>query len=130
MNEEAITSKGFVRQPDGTYSKPSNSNKGLPPSPLVEQDSGDEAGGSDDGKEGDKVPMLVSIESRRRRLLDDDNPCVKHFVDSLEAAGIIVTDSLAWARIQVRQTKVNHPWEEVTVITITEIPPDDAPNKS
>jgi len=49
--------------------------------------------------------FLVRIESRRKRLLDEDNICEKYLVDLLRYSGIIANDSPDQCRIEVSQTK-------------------------
>jgi hypothetical protein len=60
--------------------------------------------------------FLVRIESRRKRLLDEDNICEKYLVDLLRYSGIIANDSPDQCRIEVAQTKCRkgEP-EEITI---------------
>ena len=69
----------------------------------------------------------VSIESRRIRLLDTDNLVggSKFVLDLLKkrgGCGLIDDDAPDRIALSVTQTKVRHPVDECTVITVTPLP--------
>jgi len=61
---------------------------------------------------------LIRIESRRRRLTDEDNLCPKYHIDALRYASIIPDDAPDTVKLQITQTKVDSPEEEMTIIEI------------
>lgn len=66
-----------------------------------------------------KVRCLVRFTLLRRRLLDDDNPYLKPFLDGLKEAGVIVDDSPTWCRVEVIQKLVAKPENEGILICVT-----------
>ena len=70
-------------------------------------------------KEANSQRFLVSVESVRRRLLDEDNLCEKYHVDCCRYAGLLPGDSPAQVSIETTQRKATKGEEEHTVITIT-----------
>jgi hypothetical protein len=65
--------------------------------------------------------FLVRIESRRKRLLDEDNICEKYLVDLLRYSGIIANDSPDQCRIEVSQTKCRKGEPEEITIEVFQI---------
>ena len=61
---------------------------------------------------------LVCFESRRRRLTDEDNLCVKYHLDALRYAGAIPDDTPDSVKLSITQTKVASAEEEITIIDI------------
>ena len=61
----------------------------------------------------------VSIEVRRRRLLDPDNICNKFITDLLRYSGILRDDSSKFIEFSQRQTKVKRREEEETIVELT-----------
>lgn len=72
-------------------------------------------------QKGFEGKVLISIQSYRRRLLDEDNLICKYHVDILRYACIIRNDSPEQAKIEVSQFKVKTKDQEEVIITITEI---------
>ena len=68
----------------------------------------------------DRARFFVRVESRRKRLLDEDNICEKYIVDLLRYSGIIANDSPDQCCIGVSQTKCRkgEP-EEITIEVFT-----------
>jgi hypothetical protein len=58
---------------------------------------------------------VVSVHSRRIRLIDPDNLCPKYFIDGLRYAGLIPGDAAKDIEVKVTQEKST---TEETVITI------------
>src|SRR3954462_8695061 len=50
----------------------------------------------------------VRVTSLRRRLIDQDNVWVKHHLDALCEAGILVDDGPNWCQLEVHQVKVSY----------------------
>jgi len=69
-------------------------------------------------EEGDRSRIRVIIESRRVRLLDEDNLCGKYFVDLLRYAGVLPTDAPGVVGIKIFQTRVSSKEEEETVVEV------------
>lgn len=61
---------------------------------------------------------VVCIASRRLRLLDTDNLCVKFHLDALRYLRVIENDSPDHVILEVRQEKVKNKAEECTLIEI------------
>jgi hypothetical protein len=68
---------------------------------------------------------FIRIESRRRRLTDEDNLCAKYHIDGLRYAGLIPDDAPNTVKLSVFQTKVQTAEDEVTIIEI--FPPGQWP---
>lgn len=85
---------------------------------ILEQPAGHEPLAQDQGQKGNPGRYIVRIESRRLRLLDEDNLAVKYHVDALRYAGVIPEDNAATCKIESFQTKVRTKAEEVTVIEV------------
>ena len=94
---------------------------GVASSPVAQPRNVDEPLAEDEGKAVDQVRRLVRVTLCRRRLLDDDNPYPKHFIDAIKEAGLIVDDSPRWCKIEVVQRLVYFAQGECTVIEITPI---------
>ena len=65
-----------------------------------------------------RAPILVRVESVRRRLLDQDNLCEKYHVDLCRYAGVIPGDAPEQVNIEVRQRKAAKGEEEHTIIEV------------
>lgn len=118
MNETDLLTKGFIRSKDGSWSKPVHQVGSLAPSPVMEPNPVDDSLAADAGEAHYQGRCLVCITCFRVRLLDDDNPCPKHFVDALKEAGCIIDDSPKYCQIKVEQAKVRNAEEERTEIEI------------
>lgn len=98
-------------------------NCGVSPGPDSKQGADHVGVAKASGKNPDPVRRLVRITTCRRRLLDDDNPFPKYFVDALRYAGILFDDSPAWAQIEVVQ-KLVRGWDaertEIEVFDLSE----------
>lgn len=72
------------------------------------------------GKEtgASRTPVRVVILSRRVRLIDPDNLCVKFIIDALRYEKLIPGDSFLDVAPEIRQEKVKSKAQEETVITI------------
>jgi len=119
---------GWTQDKDGNLTAPKKStNKagGISPGAEPEQDPGGEALGPDEREEINKVRRIVRITSYRRRLIDGDNLFTKHFTDSIATSGLIVADSVEWARVENHQVKVHNAWEVRTEIEIEDDPTYD-----
>lgn len=62
--------------------------------------------------------ISVIITSHRRRLLDQDNLCVKYFLDCLRYAGVIPDDNPQAIDLKVHQIKVSKGQKEFTRIEV------------
>lgn len=62
--------------------------------------------------------ISVIITSHRKRLLDQDNLCVKYFLDCLRYAGVIPDDNPQAIDLQIRQIKVSKGEKEFTRIEV------------
>jgi hypothetical protein len=75
--------------------------------------------GKGQGEEGMRAEYVVSIRSRRVRLLDPDNLYVKDIIDQLRYARLIPEDTPEVVEIEITQEKVSSYKEEETIITLT-----------
>lgn len=74
---------------------------------------------AEDALQGDgQVFRTVRLTCLRCRLLDDDNPWIKPFIDALKEAGIIVDDSKKWCQVECFQRQVLSPCEEGILIEV------------
>ena len=128
MNDDirvTLRRKGFVRQPDGSYSKADLVASGLPaaqPQPNVPPALDEGAG----GEAGMLARARVCIVRRSCGPgLDRDNlyGCVKPVLDGLQAAGLIAGDSEREIELEVTQERVKTRREQGTQITIFELEP-------
>ena len=118
MDEHDLVSKGFVRQPDGSWRK-------MPPrsvakDAVLERNQPDEFLAEDAGKGLEPRRRRVRFTSFRVRLCDERNLCDKHYTDALVRAGILFDDSPDWAEVEVRQEKVEHWHDERIQIDIAD----------
>lgn len=72
-------------------------------------------------KARDTRRFLVRVTSVRKRLIDEDNLCVKYFVDVCRYAGCIPDDNPKQVKIEALQRQVAKEEEEHTVIEIWQI---------
>ena len=86
-----------------------------------ESNFGDELLATDAVQSDGQMRRLVRFTLFRCRLLDEDNPYLKPFVDALKEAGILVDDSPAWCRIECVQKIVDFQCQEGTLIEIEEL---------
>ena len=86
----------------------------------LERDSGNAPLEAEKNQRSDSSRFLVRIESRRKRLLDEDNICEKYLVDLLRYSGIIANDSPDQCRIEVGQTKCRKGEAEEITIAVTQ----------
>lgn len=89
--------------------------------PVVEQSASDGIGAKDTTKASDAARFLVRVESVRKRLLDTDNLCAKHFIDCCRFAGILPDDSPDKTEIQISQRKAVKGESERTIIEVYRI---------
>jgi hypothetical protein len=75
-------------------------------SAFVERDLGNGAVGAVQVQERLGERFLVRVTSHRRRLLDEDNLCVKYHVDLCRYAGALPSDAPGTATIEIHQEKV------------------------
>jgi hypothetical protein len=121
MKEEfikVIESKGFKRNPDGSYTKAKANSVAQPaerqPDPI-------HVPLAEEKRERPDVPFrVVRITSYRRRSCDERNLWDKALTDALVVAGIITDDSTAKAKIEVTQEPVKEYWEERTEVEVLE----------
>lgn len=87
---------------------------------VMESDSGDAPLAAEEVQRPTGERFLVSIASRRKRLVDQDNLCEKFAVDLLRYCKIIPNDSPDKCEIEVSQTKCRkgEP-EEMTIEVIS-----------
>lgn len=67
------------------------------------------------GKKENSSRCRVSIVSYRKRLIDPDNLCPKHFIDSLRYLKIIEDDSAKHIVLEMRQEKSKTPRTEIEI---------------
>jgi hypothetical protein len=120
----ALRAKGFVRQPDGSYSKVAP----LAPAvshPVVERDVRPALEASPPAQEGGASRLTVRITRHACRVLDADNFAggTKHLVDALRHERIIPNDDPASIRLEFEQVHVNHRAEEGVEIVIEQDSP-------
>ena len=60
----------------------------------------------------------IRITSRRVRLLDPDNLCVKYIIDALRHTKVIQDDTTAHIEVYIKQEKVKKRKEEKTIIEV------------
>lgn len=65
--------------------------------------------------------VLIRFTSRRRRLIDPDNLCVKATLDCLRYSGILADDTSEHISLETRQEKVGKGEQEETVIEIFQL---------
>lgn len=87
-------------------------------SPKPEQDVWDESLAAKAREKRYPGRISVIITSHRRRLLDQDNLCVKYFLDCLRYAGVIPDDNPQAIDLQIRQIKVCKGQKEFTRIEV------------
>jgi hypothetical protein len=109
---EIYKRKGYVQQPDGSYSKADCAI----PCPKPEQTIRHESVAEEERKATHTSRIQVSIISRRCRLLDPDNLCGKYFLDCLRYAGLIPNDRAQDIEFKIRQIKVQKKYQEYTQI--------------
>jgi Holliday junction resolvase RusA-like endonuclease len=116
-----LRNKGYIRQPDGSYSKIASpvvaKSRPSVPEPAARRGT---LGTSEDQAQGTGRRVL-RITVYRSRLLDPDNVVPKYEIDALRYAGIIADDSAAHVEVVTRQVKVGSKKEEGTEIIISEI---------
>lgn len=118
MTEDELKQKGFVRQQDGSWSRPDSPRRVA--SLTVSQQSPEHGDVAQDPRGNrDQIRRLVRITSFRTRECDDRNLFDKYFTDALVHAGILVDDSPEWCKVEVEQKSVDHKWEQRTEIEIT-----------
>ena len=67
---------------------------------------------------GDFCRRRIRITSKRCRLLDPDNLCVKYIIDALRYTKVIKDDTTKEIEVFIKQEKVKTRKEEKTVIEI------------
>lgn len=87
------------------------------PAGKLEQCDADAPGAEAPGSEAGAARFVVRVIGYRHRLLDDDNVCEKHVVDSLRYAGLLPDDTHAQTRIVPWQVQCRK-GEERTEITL------------
>jgi Holliday junction resolvase RusA-like endonuclease len=87
-------------------------------SPKSEQDVWDESLAAKAREKRYPGRISVIITSNRKRLLDQDNLCVKYFLDCLRYAGVIPDDNPQAIDLQIRQIKVSKGQKEFTRIEV------------
>jgi hypothetical protein len=116
-----LRNKGYIRQPDGSYSRVASPVATQPcasePQPAAGRGT---LGASKDQTQGPGRRVL-RITVYRSRLLDPDNVVPKYEIDALRYAGIIADDSAAHVEVVTRQVKVGSKKEEGTEIIISDI---------
>lgn len=84
--------------------------------PKPEQVVRDEPLAEEERETKNPARVAVLITSYRKRLLDPDNLCPKHFIDGLRYAGIIPNDRPQDITLQVRQEKSKDERTEIEII--------------
>lgn len=86
--------------------------------PESEQDVWDESLATKAREKSYPGRISVIITSYRKRLLDQDNLCVKYFLDCCRYAGVIPDDNPQAIDLQIRQIKVSKGQKEFTRIEV------------
>lgn len=102
-HELALLHKGYQLQPDGSWSRPDSFAGCVAPDAKRQQDPVNERVAEAPGANPDKKRRLVRFTSCRLRLADQPNLWIKHYLDSLVEAGILVDDSPRWVEVEVLQ---------------------------
>ena len=87
----------------------------------LERDAGNATLGAQEVQRPTSARFLVRIESKRKRLLDEDNLCEKYHVDLLRYSGVIADDSPERTKIEVSQSKAKKGEQEMIAIEVFEI---------
>lgn len=120
--EDECAAAGFVRQPDGSWSKPRigaavRAGSGRPTAEL-ERNPGNGTLGARQIQMPASGRFLVRLTSVRTRLLDEDNLCEKYHVDCCRYAGLLPGDGPGTTQIQTRQEKAEPKGREFVRIEI------------
>jgi len=94
---------------------------GVVSSAVSQRSPGDEPVAEAPAENLNPTKRFVRVTSYRIRLLDERNLHEKAFIDALQTSGAIFDDSPTWCKVDVIQVKVEHPWEQRTLIEIFEI---------
>ena len=74
--------------------------------------------GEEEDEGGDVRRSRIRITSKRCRLLDPDNLCVKYIIDALRYCKVIKDDTTKEIEVFIKQEKVKTRKEEKTVIEV------------
>ena len=74
--------------------------------------------GEEEDEGGDFRRSRIRITSKRCRLLDPDNLCVKYIVDALRHCSVIKDDTTKEIEVFIKQEKVKTRKEEKTIIEV------------
>jgi hypothetical protein len=121
FTREQLIAKGFIKNEQGNWTKirtgTGNSTQSLPQNTKPERIVRNESMATPSREESDTTRYHISVTGRRKRLLDEDNACVKYFIDALKPA-IIPDDAPKKAKITNDQIQVKMDEEEYTIIRI------------
>lgn len=123
MSDETLITlkqKGFVRQPNGTYSKIS-SMAPRPQGAILEFSKQHNSLGTPRNSKKSPARFRVRIIGYYVRPLDDCNFCTKYLIDCVRYSRIVTDDNWGNLRVQGEQYQVETAEEEGTEIIVEEI---------
>jgi len=112
-----LRTKGYVRQPDGSYSK-ADSLVAAPCSPEPQSHVVAQPLATTPLQSEGPRRRVLCFTAFRTRLVDPDNNVFKWECDALRYAGILVDDTAAHVEIVTKQVKVRHRKDEGVLIVI------------
>lgn len=122
FSREQLEALGYVEITPGIWHKQNeihslDTARSAKPEPAVRNESVAKAA----REKSHPARFLISVESRRRRLVDPDNLCPKYFIDCLRYAELIPDDSARFVEVRLLQLKVARKEQEGTQVTVTPI---------
>jgi len=124
FSHEQLETLGYVRQPDGTYSRrPANLDRRIP-HPIPQQPPRQTLDGPPHRKEESKKRITVCLTRKAPKLLDADNYAggCKPIIDQMRYAGLIADDDPETVEITFRQERVKRS-QQGMLIEISATPP-------
>lgn len=123
MTHDDLKQLGYVKQPDGSYSRPNNLVVGRISHAILERPSRPTLDGLEPRKEEGQERITLRITRSSTRLLDADNFAggCKPLIDQLRYAGLIPDDSPEKVEITFTQKKVKKGQEGTLIEIIDQI---------